>query len=497
MDRLVIRGCLVLADADNAARAADILVEDGKVAELLEPGTPVVDAEDLDAAGTLAHPGLVNAHMHAHTPLTKGMADRWSLEVLLAAGLRIYGRQSDEDRYTATMVGAAELLLKGCTTVYDMCLEGPLPTVEGIGSIARAYADAGMRAVIAPMTSDRSFFEATPGLMQALPEEVQRELAQRRPAPGSASVDAVRRILREWSFDRDWIRPALAPTIPLHCSDEHLLACKALAQEFGVGMQMHLQESKVQALSGVTRYHRTQTHQLDALGLLNPGFVAAHGVWLDDDEMQRLGRAGASVSHNPGSNMILGSGLADVRRMLDHGINVSIGTDGANCSDNLNMYESMRTALRVSHVRGPDLTRWLSPREVFRAATVGGARAAGFEGLGRIARGCPADLVLLDLSHPNWMPVNDVLVQLLQSEDGSAVRSVMVGGRWAVRDRKLQNIRLAQLREDAAAASRRLLQAGQANQALYQRLLPVVQCFCPALMRQPYRVNRFGSADTS
>lgn len=93
------------------------------------------------------------------------------------------------------------------------------------------------------------------------------------------------------------------------------------------------------------------------------------------------------------------------------------------------------------------------------------------------------------------LPVNDPLVQLLQSEDGSAVHNVMVGGRWAVRNRQLQNIRLSQLREDAAAASRRLLQGGQANEALYRRLLPVVQCFCPALMRQPYRVDRFGSSE--
>lgn len=492
--RQLLRGALLLADAGAPARHADILVEGERISALLAPGTPVADAEAVDAAGMLAHPGLVNAHMHAHTPLTKGVADRWSLEVLLASGLRIYGKQADEDRYTATQVGAAEMLLKGCTAVYDMCLEGPLPTPEGVGAVARGYADAGMRAVVAPMTSDRSFFDAVPGLMEALPPDVQAELARRRPAPGGASADAMHRILREWSFDREWIRPALAPTIPLHCSEEHLRACKALADEFGVGLQMHLQESKVQALSGVATYGRTQTAQLDALGLLDERFVAAHGVWLDDDEMQRLGRAGASVSHNPGSNMILGSGLADVRRMLESGINVSIGTDGANCSDNLNMYESMRSALRVSHVRGPDMARWLSAQEVFHAATAGGARATGFTGIGRIAPGCKADLVLLDLSHPNWIPMNDPLLQLVQGEDGTAVHSVMVGGRWAVRDGVLLNIALRRLRDDAAAATRRLLAAAEGNESLYRRLLPVVQCFCPALMRQPYTVERFGSA---
>lgn len=492
MQRTLIRGALVLPDADTPAAPREILIEDGLIVDLLTPGTLVGDAQVVDAEGMLAHPGLVNAHMHAHSPLTKGMADRWSLEILLASGMRIYGKQSDEDRYTNALVGAAELVSKGCTTVYDMCLESPVPTEAGTEAIARAYADAGVRAVIAPMISDRSFFQVTMGLMESLPENIRTELARLPTAAPEAPVQAMRRILQHWSWSRDRIRPALAPTIPLHCSDELLLACRGLRDEYSVGLQSHLQESKVQVLSGLDAYGETPAAHLDRLGLLGPGFVASHGVWLDDDDMARLGRAGSSVSHNPGSNTILGSGLADVRRMLELGINVSIGTDGANCSDNLNMYESMRAALRVSHVRGPDLERWLSPREAFHAATVGGGRACGFDDIGRIAKGYRADLVLLDLAHPNWMPINDALVQLVQSEDGSAVHSVMIDGRWAVRARRVLNIDMPKLRTAAAGAVERLLNAGRVHDSMYQRLLPVVRCFCPALMRRPYPVDRFG-----
>lgn len=495
MPRLLLQGSLVLPDADTPPAHRDILIEDGRISALLAPGTSVDDVHRVDAAGMLAHPGLVNAHMHAHTPLTKGMADRWSLEVLLASGMRIYGSRSDEDRYTSALTGAVELAIKGCTTVYDMCLEMPLPTETGIAAVARAYADAGLRAVIAPMVSDRSFFQATLGLMDALPETVRSGLAQAGAKGLGTPLEAMRLILRNWPWPRERVRPALAPTIPLHCSDELLLGCRDLRDEYGLGIQSHLQESKIQALSGIGIYGETPTAHLDRLGLLGRGFVASHGVWLDDDDMDRLGRAGASVAHNPGSNTILGSGLADVRRMMELGINVAIGTDGANCSDNLNMYESMRAALRVSHVRGPDMARWLSAREVFRAATVGSAQACGFDDIGRLAPGYRADIVLLDLTHPNWLPVNDVLVQLVQSEDGGAVHSVMVGGEWVVREHRPVHVDLRVLRQAANAARQRLLEAGRVNESLYRELLPVVQCFCPAMARQAYRVERYGAAE--
>src|SRR5262249_31325433 len=130
-------------------------------------------------------------------------------------------------------------------------------------------------------------------------------------------------------------------------------------------------------------------------------------------------------AHNPGSNLRLGNGLADVRGMLERKVNVGIGTDGASCSDNLNMYESMRLASMVSKTQGPDTDRWLTTDEVLAAATEGSARALGFAGkLGRIARGYKADIVFLDLANVNWMPLNNTTNQLVHTEDGSAVRHV-------------------------------------------------------------------------
>src|SRR5205085_10968553 len=184
---------------------------------------------------------------------------------------------------------------KGCTACYDLFFEWPVPSRNGLALVASAYAEIGMRAVIAPMVADRSFFEVIPGLADALPSDLRERVAALRLAPGEATLAGIRGALDGWSFDREQVRPAVAPTIPHHCSDEFILGCAALARDFDVGLHSHVAESKVQAVTGIRTYGMTQTAHLDALGVLGPNFTVAHGVWLDNDDMTRLGDHGASV----------------------------------------------------------------------------------------------------------------------------------------------------------------------------------------------------------
>jgi 5-methylthioadenosine/S-adenosylhomocysteine deaminase len=491
----ILRGGLVLDIAAGTADPADILIEDDTIREIGPPGAAApTDAREISATRRLIHPGLINAHTHSHGNLAKGMGDRWTLELLLTAAPWLGGNRGAEDIHLSAQLGAVEMVLKGCTACYDLFFEWPAPSRDGMALVAGAYAEVGMRAVIAPMVADRSFYEAVPGLADALPPALQQQVAALRLAPGEATVAAIRGILRDWSFDRGQIRPAVAPTIPQHCSDDFILGLAGLAREFDVGLHSHVAESKVQAVTGVRRYGRTQTAHLDKLGVIGPHFTVAHGVWLDDDDMARLGDHGASVAHNPGSNMRLGSGLADTRAMLERSVNLGIGTDGSSCSDNQNMYEALRLASLVSKVQGPDIGRWLTTREAALAATEGSARSLGFGGLiGRIAPGYKADLVLLDLDHPNWMPLNDPVNQLVHCEDGTAVASVMIGGRMVVEDRRVLTVDLARLRERASAARDRLAAANADNRRLYEALAPVVGSHCPGLARMPYHVHRYGA----
>lgn len=493
MQTTIVRGGRVLDIRARRADPADVLITGDTITEIGAPGLAApADAVVLDASGTLLQPGLINAHTHAHGNLAKGMGDLWTLELLLTAGPWIGGGRTQAERQLSAKIGAVEMVLKGCTAAYDLPLEFPAPTPEGLEAIGRGYAEVGMRAVVAPMVADRSFFEAIPGLLDALPPDLQKAVDTLRPVPWESSIAGMRAALKGWTLDRERVRLAIAPTIPHHCSDAFIRACADLAKEHGVGLHSHVAESKVQALVGLQRYGTTLTAHLDALGALGPHFTVAHGVWLDDDDMRRLGDHGASVAHNPGSNMRLGNGFPDMHNMLRRRVNVGIGTDGANCSDNQNVYEGMRLASLVSKGRTPDVEKWITTTDAALAATEGGARALGHEGrLGRLAPGYLADIVFLDLGHPNWIPLNDPTNQLVHTEDGSAVRDVMIGGRLVVKDRRVTTVDMAALRRDAETARRRLAEVNAPMKALYERLAPVVGRYCPGLAHMPYHIDRY------
>jgi 5-methylthioadenosine/S-adenosylhomocysteine deaminase len=493
-ERTIIRGGRVLRHSRAALTDVDLLVEGGRIAAIEPWGRIDLEgARVIDAGDRILIPGLLNAHMHGHGNLSKGVGDRWTLELLLNAGPWASRLDDRESIYLAASVGAVEMLLKGCTACYDLFVAFPTPSLEGIEAVGRAYADAGMRAVVAPMMADRTFYAAIPGLTEALPDELREEVLRMASASGEAHLKACAGALKAWPFDRDRIRPALAPTIPLHCADEFMVGASRLAREHGIGYHTHLGESKVQAVAGIERYGVTLTRHLDQLGILGPNFTAAHAVWLDADDIARMGDRGASVAHNPGSNMRLGSGIAPARRMLAAGVHLGIGTDGASCSDNLNMFEAMRLASLASHVRGPDYEAWLSTREVFEAATEGSAHLLGFGGLlGRLDPGYFADVVFLDATHINFTPLNDAINQLVHTEDGSAVDKVMVGGKLVVDGGEILTIDQRALKTRAQAAADRLRRSHAAARDVAERLEPIVGAFCRGVATRPYHIHNYG-----
>jgi guanine deaminase len=190
----------------------------------------------------------------------------------------------------------------------------------------------------------------------------------------------------------------------------------------------------------------------------------------------------------------LGNGIADVRGMLDAKVNVAIGTDGASCSDNQNMYENMRLASFVSKVQGPDWQTWLTTDEALRAATEGSAKALGFAKIGKIAPGYKADIVFLDLGHINWIPLNDPVNALVHTEDGTGVHSVMIGGRMIVENRKLLTVDLAKVAKQAEEFRDRRLRAAKPAKKLYDQLETIVGTFCPGLAKAPLHIHRYGAS---
>jgi 5-methylthioadenosine/S-adenosylhomocysteine deaminase len=494
-EKIIVRGGRLI-DADrHTAAPTDILVIGDSIAELGPPGMPSPsDARLLDASARLLHPGFINAHTHGMGNLSKGTADRWSLELLWVGAAGFMANQSLEYKYLNTYLGAVEMLLKGCTAAYDLTFGYPTASVEEISTIGQAYVDAGMRAVVAPMLADLSFYQAVPGLLEAMPDRLRREVTIYDEAPHESTLAMMRESLQGWKHDREQVRLGVAPIIPLHCSDALITGSARLAREFGVVLHSHVAESKVQAVSAFKHYGKTLTAHVDGLGLLGPDFTVAHGVWLDDDDMRRLADHGSSVAHNPASNMRLGSGIANARRLLELGVNLGIGTDSANCSDNLNMYEAMHCASMVSNVQGPDYTRWLRSEEVLNAATIGSARALGFDKIGRIAPGYKADIVFLNLEKVNWIPVNDPTNQLVLTEDGTSVEAVMVGGRMVVERGCKVACDMTKLARDAETARARLATLNQDAKALGAQLEGLVGSFCIGLSNAPYHIHRYGHA---
>jgi guanine deaminase len=348
-----------------------------------------------------------------------------------------------------------------------------------------------MRAVVAPMMADRTLWEAMPALARALPPAQRAAVASLHLPPWEQTLSAAVDAVKGWGLDRARVAPALAPTIPLHCSDAFMLGCKRAAAEHGLGLHMHVAESRGQAVTGLETYGTTLTGHLARLGLLGPAFTAAHGVWLDDDDLGRLADAGASVAHNPGSNMRLGAGVAPVRAMRERGVGVGIGTDAAVCSDNLNMFEAMRAASFVSRIAHADPERWLATDEVLTMATEGSAHALGWGGrLGRIEAGYQADLVFLDATHVHYLPLNDAVNQVVHAEDGTGVRRVMVGGRVVVENGRVTTVDLSRLAARAQAAAERLATASGPARAQAAALEPSVVGACRALSAVPYPIER-------
>ena len=167
----IIRGGRLLSADFRRAEAADILVKGNRFEAITAPGVEAPsDAELIDASDRLLMPGLINAQTHGHGSLAKGYGDRWTLELLLNAGPWITANRTLEHKYLSVSLAAAEMIRKGCTSAYDLYVEVPLPSIEGMQAVGRGYRDAGFRALMAPMVADRSFFETVPALVDALPQ---------------------------------------------------------------------------------------------------------------------------------------------------------------------------------------------------------------------------------------------------------------------------------------------------------------------------------------
>ena len=493
--RSIIRNGRILDAMSLTLIDADVLIEGDTIAAVGPRLEAPPDAELIDASAQIVIPGLVNCHTHAHNNVLRGVADNWTLEDARNFGPAVFALRTPEEHYVSAAIGAVEMLKTGCTAAYDMFTAMPMLSNEGVEAVIRAYEDVGIRAVLAPQGGDLVFYRAVPGLLDLLPDDLRKTVDSLRPAPTQGMLEVFGTAIRRWNGAAGGrIHIAAAPVVPGECSDAFLDGCVGFVRELGVGVQTHLAETKMQAMYGIERWCRPLVRHLADIGMVGPRFVGGHGVWLTDDEMAILGDTGSSVVHNPASNLKLGSGIAPVRELLDHGVTVGLGTDGS-LSSNQNMFEAMRFAGLVNKVRfAHDPDRWIEARSVWRMATTAAARVLGLgDQIGAIEPGYKADLVLLRADSTFLCPLNDIVNALVYSETGADVDTVLVGGRRVVEGGRVLGVDEKDLCCRAQVAAERVRGYNAEAFALSERLLPFVRAACHTCAAAPFPINRYAT----
>jgi 5-methylthioadenosine/S-adenosylhomocysteine deaminase len=470
-------------------RRADIAIENGRIVSV---GDADGGGEEVDCTRFAVVPGIVNAHNHSNENWFRGRFDKLPLEPWMLFSYPVFANppQSDREIYVRTLLGGMEMIRSGATCVVDYVYELAGWTDETIGAVARAYRDLGLRAVIAIGMSDRSYDEVVVLDLDLVPDELRRRFGPEKPPDWPEWEVFTRHAVERYHRPDEGISIALGPSGPQRCTDEMLRACAALADELDLTIHIHVLETRMQALSGLKMYGKTLPAHLQELGFLGPRVSFEHGIWLTDGDIDLVAQTQTSVTHNPISNMKLGSGIAPIPALLNAGINVAMGCDGMSSNDGNDMYATLKVAGLLHKLWDIDYEQWLGAREAWQMATRGGAQAAGDDALGTIEPGRRADLVLLDLESRIFTPLNDPLKHIVLCSATSAVDSTMVGGRWVLRKGRVTGVDEAAILAEGRELGRSVLDRHHEAFELGDQLLASVRAGWLEALRTDVGINR-------
>jgi cytosine/adenosine deaminase-related metal-dependent hydrolase len=416
-----------LLDLERPFAPGDLLIEDGRIVAV---GGAIDAAAErvIDASGKVVMPGLVNAHTHSNQALERGLSDNLPLDAwMVLASYGGAGAQLDaHDLYVSAQVGAIEMLLSGTTAVLDMPRMGLATFHEDAAAVMQAYADVGLRAVVAASYADRDFYQSVP-----------IHLVTDRPPGGGrprATVEQLERLAREfvqhWQGRHPLLTPGVGPSSLPRCSDALFERSVAIAHDLGAPLQSHLLSAKSQVLLEQERYGGSTVQYLERIGALGPAFSYAHCIWVSEPDCERLARGGSVAVTNPSSNLKLGSGVAPVQAFRRAGATLALGTDGASSNDSQNMWDTLKCAAIVHKVYGQPRD-WVGARDALRAAWQGGASALR-QPVGALQVGRRGDVALLRTDRLFVLPQEFMFNQLVYGESGASVDTVLVDGQVVV-----------------------------------------------------------------
>jgi len=453
--RKTLFGCLALLgeDARPSDGPVDIVIDGGFIHDIRPSGATPAEGDPIDLRGKLVTAGIVNGHHHSHEGFFKGRDDVLPLELWMRALKPI--ALSPRDVYLRTMIGAIEAVRSGTTTLGDDANVGAVVDPNHVEAVFQAYDDIGIRAYVGVTLFDKPFIHAVPFVEEEVTADMVRELETMPMMRSGERLDLARQLARTRHPERHRVAYMVCPSAPQRCTESFLREVRALADEFDLPVMMHVQETRMQVVTGRLWWGTTMIEYLDRIGFLKPQTQLIHAIWLNPREIDILAASGVTVQHNPASALRSGSGLAPVRALLEAGVNVSLGTDGCGSIEGTDMQNVLYLVPLLQRLRDHK-RNWISAREAFLAATLGGAKAFGRrKDLGAVDKGRVADLVAFNLDEPAFTPLNNPINQLVYS-GRKTIDLVMVDGEVILANGRLTRIDEDQIVDEIRAAHARL-----------------------------------------
>lgn len=387
-------------------RKADLYVEGNRIVSIDEEPEGFQAEKIIEGKDRLAIPGLINCHTHSYMSFMRNVADDLSfMDWLFGTIDPIEQKMTDEDTYWGACLAIIEMMKSGTTCFNDMQMN--------IHQTTRAVKESGMRAVICR------------GLVGSGDDEG----GQMRLRQAFEERDAAR--------DCDRLSFMLGPHAPYTCDEGYMRIVSEEAKKNHMRIHVHLSESESEIQQIKEKYGYSPIEMAERNGLFEVPAIAAHCVQITESDMEILKAKGVSVVTNPASNMKLGNGFAPVPEMLEKGINVCIGTDGAASNNSLNLFHEM-SLLALIHKGVKKTPQCISAAQNFRIATINGAKALGLsEEIGSLEVGKKADIAILNLNTPSLTPRNNLLAGLSYSANGSEVETVIIDGKITMENRRI------------------------------------------------------------
>lgn len=439
--RLLLKNAAILTlnGRNDLLNKGDMLVTDGIISEIA--GRIDVWADEvIDCEGKLIMPGLANSHLHSDENMFKGLFDNLPLEpwMLYSCPPLAYGPFCERLIYLRTAIGAIEMIKQGITAVQDDVSECPSATLAGYDQVYQAYCDSGLKANVAMNMGDREYCDKLPFARQIIPEELQRRLAG-HPDPDEM-LELYRTVIRKWN-GKDRIKVVLSCSAPQRCTDDYLTRLRELGEELDLPIHTHILETRMQRVTGTEFYGKSIVKHIEDIGFLTDRLTIIHGVWMDDEDFELIAKRGATLVHNPVSNLKLGSGILPLIRAVDHGVNVVLGTDGMSSNDGQSIFEAMKFAALLQKVSDPDYHKWLGSEDILKMVSRNAAYSMRrTREIGCLEAGKDADFLILNLKSTAFTPCNNLYNHLVYCEKGDSVEASFVKGKRIYSEGRVRGI---------------------------------------------------------